>query len=114
MTSNVTVTGVEGGQLIVWTLSANESGVPQSYAYYPLRSVQIAGTFSGASVLLEGSNDLTNPTNWNTLRNAHGDLLQVSGPSLSMTDDTPLWTRARIEGGDDLTHITIHLLAQHS
>ena len=115
MPSNVTVTGVvEGGQLIVWTLAAHESGVPQSYAAYPLRSVQIDGAFSGASVLLEGSNDLTNPTTWSPLRNAYGDLLQASSPSFHMTDDIPLWTRARVEGGEDTTRITIHLLVQHS
>src|SRR5438552_1458615 len=44
----------------VWALGNADTGTPEQLSRYPFHSVTIAGTFGGATVLLEGSDDGTN------------------------------------------------------
>lgn len=60
-----------------WTVGSGDVGVPDQLSRYPNHSVQMTGTFGGATVLLQGSDD---GITWFTLHD-------VSGADISRTSD---------------------------
>jgi len=65
MTAKATFTEVENGdgsaKLVQWTLTtADHTGQAIGYPEWSVRSFQVEGTFGGATLAIEGSNDMTN------------------------------------------------------
>ena len=66
------------------------------------RSVQVAGTFGGGAVAIEGSND---GTNWATLNDAQGNALSITTAKIEQLLEVTRYMRAAVTGGTgvDLT-----------
>lgn len=60
------------------------------------RSVQVDGTFGGATVVIEGSND---GTTYYTLRDPQGNALSFTTANLKAILETTRWIRPKTSGG---------------
>lgn len=93
---------LNGAVIYTWEALGNaDDGAPISLAYAADITVQVAGTFGGATCVFEGSND---GTNWFTL---HSDRV-VSGSSVALSStsagmchlaEKPVYMRPKTSGG---------------
>lgn len=94
--------------IFTWTpLAQGDDGSPCSLAQYADRSVQVAGTFGGATLRVEGSND---GTNWATLTDPQGNELLITGAKIEMVTEVTLYIRPVVVGGGGTTALTVALL----
>lgn len=70
------------------------------------RSVQVAGTFGGATVTVEGSND---GANWATLNDAQGNALEITAAKIKQLLEVVRYMRASVTGGAG-TSLTVTVL----
>lgn len=70
-----------------WTLAQGETGDALPFSQYTDRSVQVTGTFGGATVAVQGSND---GTNWSTLTDPQGNDLTFSGARIESVNEATL------------------------
>lgn len=60
------------------------------------QTVQVIGTFSSATVILQGSND---NTNWVTLTDPLNNAISFTGAGMKLVAQNPLWVRPISSGG---------------
>jgi hypothetical protein len=95
---------------ITWAgLKYGDDGKPTRIPSFAERSLQVFGTFGGASVVGEGSND---GAHWQTLTDQHGSELVFGTPQLRDVAEAVLYFRPRVQGGDETTELTAILLAR--
>lgn len=98
------------GKRIAWAgLTASESGEAISLAEFADRSVQIEGTFGGASVVIEGSND---GVTYYTLNDLQGAALSASAAKVEGIAELTYQVRPRVSGGDGTTDINVFMFAR--
>jgi hypothetical protein len=101
-------TGNDKSFLSQWAnMGANDDGAPAINSQYTDRSFQVAGTFGGATVVIEGTND---GTNWATLTDPQGNNLSFIGPKIEMVAEASWKIRPKVTGGDGSTAITVTAL----
>lgn len=80
-----------------WALtSADPTGDPVRLGDHADRTVQVLGTFGGASVVWEGSLE---GTTFRTLTNLLGNPLSYTGPGLDSVAEMVVYVRPRLVGG---------------
>lgn len=89
------------------SLAAGETGDRLMGAQYTDKSVQVVGTFGGASVYFEGSND---GTNWATLTDPQGNDLIFTTAKIELVSEATWYVRPRVSGGDGTTNLAVHVL----
>lgn len=103
-----TITEAPGdGYVVLWeALANNDAG--QALAGYgsPDRCVQVEGTFDGATVAVEGSND---GALWHTLRDPTGVALSFTEAGLKGVLEVPRYVRPSVSGGGVSTDIDVTL-----
>jgi len=73
------------------------SGMTQTFSAYPDKTIEIIGTWGGATAVIEGSND---GTNWNTLNDIEGEPLSFTEDSgFKLVLENPLYVRPSTSGG---------------
>ena len=83
--------------LAAWQgLSSGDVGQAIDYVGHADRTVQIVGTFGGATVTLEGSLD---GTNWATLNDAQGSPISMTSSGIEAVTEMVLYTRPKVVGG---------------
>lgn len=87
--------------------NAGDQCAPLQFAQYTDKSVQVAGTFGGASVSFEGSND---GINWAVLTDPQGNPLTFTSPKIEMITEASWWARPVVTGGDGSTSINVLVL----
>jgi hypothetical protein len=93
-----------------WTgMATGDDGAPIDWSAFADRSVQVFGTFGGAAVALQGSNDLTNPTNWNALTDLQGNAINFTTAGLEQISESTCWVRPVVTGGA-ASGITVQML----
>lgn len=102
---------------IKWSLAANDVGQWLVLPRAADRSVHIYGTFGGATVVVEGTNepeaDGNVDANAKTLSDPQGNPLSfTAGPALKAPVEMVRSIRVRVIGGDGTTAITAVLLAK--
>jgi hypothetical protein len=70
------------------------------------KSVQIGGTFGGATVTLKGSND---GAAWHTLTDPLGNALSFTAAGLKMVVEATRYIKPVVTGGDGTTAVDVHL-----
>lgn len=100
-------------QTATWAaLAAGETGDAAALvAAFADRSIQFTGTFGGATVVLQGSND---GTNYFTLKDPFGNDVSVTAAALVQVLEVTLHTRPKVTGGDGTTALAAVLLARKS
>jgi hypothetical protein len=97
--------------VVTWTPLGNaDSGSAYTTVGFPDRSVQVTGTFGGATVVFEGSND---GSNYVTLSDPLGNAISVTGADLFQVSELPLWVRPRTSGGTG-TAVTVMMVARRA
>lgn len=77
------------------------------FSQYTDKSVQVAGTFGGATVSFEGSND---GINWCVLTDPQGNPLTFTSPKIEMVTEASWWARPVVTGGDGSTSLNVLVL----
>lgn len=76
---------------------------------YPIKSVQVFGTFGGATCRIQGSNVPTSPS-WINLDSENNESLAFASQGLKQIQQNTYWVRPYISGGDTTTDIDVYLL----
>ena len=103
-----------GGDVAVtsWTdLASGDTGQPVVLAQFADRTVQVGGTFDGASLIFEGSND---GATYHTLMDPQGNALSFTAAGLEAVLELPLWVRPRVSGGGAGVAINVTLVGRRS
>jgi hypothetical protein len=90
---------VQGAQSVAsatWTMAGADTGIAAELTDLADRSVQVSGTFGGATVAIEGSHD---GTNWVGLRDQAGVVLTFTAAGIKQIMEFSLFIRAVTSGG---------------
>lgn len=106
----------ERGCVLLFTWSGLLNGDTGDWIKFPAygaKTFQAYGTFgAGGNIILEGSNDPTNPTNAAPLSDWQGNALNtVTAASFKTVREMPIWVRPRVSAGDGTTSLTVALAA---
>lgn len=98
--------GNNSGVQVTWSgLLLGDNGDLIDYTNYINKTFQVFGTFGGASVTIQGSND---GVNWATLNDATGVALVLTSTKLiRRTDDVPRYVRPLVTAGDGTTNLNV-------
>ena len=98
-------------RLFTWEgLTTGDVGTSLTYSGFRDRTVQVVGTFGGATAVLEGSND---GENWKTLTDPQGNPLSFNAAGLETVMEAPLFMRPAVTGGTS-PYLTFILCAGRS
>lgn len=85
-----------------------DEGESIEYGHFADRSVQVIGTFGGATVTIQGSND---NTNWETLNDLQGNAIALTEAGLKGIAEAVRYIRAITAGGSG-TDVDVHLFSK--
>ena len=91
--------------------TSNTDGQPLSIPAMSDRSVQITGTPSGCTVIMQGSNEET-PVTWATLHDAGGNVITSTVAGVFFIAENTNHIRPLISGGDGSTDINVIVLGR--
>lgn len=104
-----TAAAQQGVLQTVWTPMGNaDTGTPDQLSRWPQKSVQFGGTFGGATVVLEGSDD---GTTYATVKDVAGTSVSATSAARFDVLDVPYHIRPRTSGGTG-TAITVTLTSR--
>jgi hypothetical protein len=92
-------------------LAQDDDGVPVRLAVYSDRSIQVSGTFGGASVTIGGSND---GETYHALTDVGGNVLTLTSGALRAIVELPVYLKPRVFGGDGTTNLKVVLSGRRS
>lgn len=96
--------------LATWAGLVNgDDGAAVEWLDFSDRCIQVAGTFGGATLAIQGSND---GANWSVLNNPQGDPLAFTGSGLGQVLELPRYMSPLVTAGDDTTNLTVTLCAR--
>ena len=104
-----TVTEVSGDgkvKLVSWALAQGDEGAAAQWTEYADRCFQVAGTFGGASVTIQGSND---GINWASLSDPQGNALTFVTGRIEQALELPVFVRPVVSNGDGTTALSVTL-----
>ena len=118
MTTPATVEEPGNTYRTTWTLtSASGTGLFHKQPGASDRSVQVFGTFGGATCILEGSNDPrveTDPGNavWSPLTDNGSTAISFTAAGIEAVNENPLYIRPRLSVAGSGATITVSLLSR--
>ena len=93
---------------VKWTgMTTGDVGAGVAYSDYRDRTVQILGTFGGATVTIEGSND--GGTTWATLTDQGGNNLTFTAAGIKHVQQLTEYIRPTVTAGDGTTALTVYV-----
>jgi hypothetical protein len=95
-----------------WTplAASGDAGQPLQRVDLPDRSVQVAGTFAGATIVFEGSND---GANWFTLSSPSGAALSFTAAGLMQVNLPVAFVRPHVTSGSGAS-LTVTMTARRT
>ncbi len=116
-TVNPTITFVgNDAVLFSWTLTnVDNDGAPvgPNHADYADRTVAARGTFGGASVAIQGSNQPDVPSVWFVIDDPQGLDLTLAAAGGKALTELPMWSRPLLSGGAG-SSVTIEMLCRRN
>ncbi len=96
----------EHTRVATWTFTEADTCVPvgPAYADYSDRNVQIGGTFGGATVVLQGSND---DSTYAAITDPQGNPISKTTAALEACTEVPLFVKPTTSGGTAQTSTVI-------
>ena len=100
----------EATNMFTWVaLAMGETGDKVEFPSYVDRTFQVTGTFGGATIVFEGSND---DATYFTLSDPQGNQLSLTAAGLKQIEEITRYARPRLIGGDGTTALKVVLLAR--
>ena len=108
-------------QNIIWAnLSGSDTGNPFTLAAHSDKTVHVYGTYSGATLVLQGSNDpRANPdhpdhasADWQTLVDFLGSAISFTSNDIVQILDNTLYVRPVVVGGDGDTDLSVSVVGK--
>lgn len=96
--------------LATWDMAAGDTAEAVRYAGSADRTVQIIGTFGGATVAIYGS---LNGTDWAPLTDAQGNAISMTSAGIEAITELVRFIRPVVTGGSG-TAVTVMLLLRHT
>lgn len=93
------------------SMAQDDDGEPVRLAVYSDRSIQVAGTFGGASVTIGGSND---GETYHALTDTQGNPLTLTSAALKQIVELPIFLKPRVFGGNGTTNLKVVLSGRRS
>lgn len=94
---------------------SGDVGEPLSLAQFSDKTFIVSGSFTGApTVIIEGSNDATAPTNWVQLTNRQGTPMSFTALGMNTSQDRPIWVRPRLTAGAGGAAILVQVACHRS
>lgn len=103
---------LKGDILGSWNLKAGDTAVPLLCPRYSDKSVHIFGTFGGASVTLQGTNDPALAVYGNIYDSAGTDITQAAAGKPWVILPNVYAIKPVITGGDGTTNLTIAIIGR--
>jgi hypothetical protein len=104
-----TTTGNSKSMVTSWVgLTTGDTGTPLPFSQYTDKSVQVVGTISASTTVLEGSND---GANYATLTDPQGNPLSFNAAGLEMVSEATRFVRPRVSGGS-APSVSVYLLCK--
>ncbi len=101
----------KGSVKVTWTaITENDTGGVQQVHRYPDKTIQATGTFGGATVTLQGSNDGTNFTD---MVDPQGNTIAFASAGIEQVLENPEYVRIAVSGGA-ATSINVSMLCRSS
>lgn len=98
--------------IVEWTgLLAGDDGAWRLLGHYNDKCLHVFGTFGGAIVTIEGSNEDT-PANPAGLTDPTQTAISISANAIKQVLENPLFIRPKITGGDGTTALTARLVCR--
>lgn len=95
--TNTDLSGDGSVRIVTWSAGATgDSGSAVESAAWADRCVHVTGTFGGATVAIQGSND---GSDWQTLNNAQGTAATFTAAGLKQIVEVPRFMRPTVTGG---------------
>lgn len=105
-----TVAKQQGVLQTTWTpLGAADTGTPEELSRYPDKSVQIDGTFGGATAVLEGSDD---GVTYFTVKDVYGTAVSSAVAARFDIRDVAYFLRPRTSGGGGGSAVAVTLTSR--
>lgn len=106
------VTEISGGaHLIAWEgLAQGDTGRPIQFVGGRDRTAQVFGTFGGANVVIEGSLQQVDPTNFETLTDLFSNALSFSANGIDTITELVTNIRPRVVNGNGTTAVNVYVL----
>ena len=102
-------TFTENSIKVTWTslvsASLNGDPLPENFMDYSDRSIQVLGTFNGATVTMQGSND--NGTTWATVNDAFGVALTFTTAGIKQLTEVVAYMRPLVSASGASTDLTV-------
>jgi len=98
--------------MVKWTglQASGDTGAPFACPNYLEKSVQVVGTFGGATLTIQGSNMKDTPT-YATLNDAGGSALTYTTAAIKKVREHTYWVRPVLSGGEVfITNLDVYLL----
>lgn len=92
-------------------MGKDDDGEPVQLVVFSDRSVQIAGTFGGASITIGGSND---GVTYHALTDTAGVPLTLIDTALRQIMELPVWIKPRVFGGSPATNLAVIIAGRRS
>lgn len=104
------VAGNEGAIITSWLgLATGDTGSPVRSAVFGDKSVQVTGTFGGATVNFQGSND--GGTTWNNLADPQGTAIAILAAGIEQVLEYTELVRPSVSGGAGVS-VNVYLAAR--
>lgn len=88
---------------------AGDTGAPFACPNYPIKSIQIVGTFGGATVTMQGSNIIDSPV-YASLTYDGSNAIALSSAGMKKIWENTYWVRPILSGGNVTTSLDVYLL----
>lgn len=88
-------------------MAQGDDGQPVMGAQYTDKTIQVSGTFGGATLALEGSND---GVNYHALTDTQGNTLNITSAKIKQVVEATVYVRPVVVGGDGTTNLSVHVL----
>lgn len=97
-------------RVVKWVLTdSNTEGEPYPYSSrYPDKNVQMYGTWNGATIDLEGSNEVESPATFATLHKLDLTDLEMAADGIEQVLQNTFYVRPKVSSGT-LTSVTVLL-----
>ena len=91
--------------------TGRNTGTPFACPSYPIKSIQVLGTFGGAVCTIQGSNMGEEDTlTYDTLHTPQGIVMTYNDVAIRQVQENTYWVRPSVTGGDGTTDIDVWLL----